>query len=468
MERCIKTSPNACSFIAVIHICSCKSPCMGVGEDSESLNLEEDVMRWVRNSKIIISFLAMSMALSGSSLKANGIQNDAPVRIYQEMTTNLASFPVVSGDKDDLVKIDSMNKINWYLSQMDVTNLAATLKLLRLKKLLKLGYVGDVSDDVLMSGAIKGMVNSIGDPYSIYMDTNMYNDLMLETKGTFGGVGIVLGSKDNVLTVVAPIEGTPSDKAGIMSGDQVIKIDGQDSKGLAVDEAVKMIRGSEGGHVTLTINRVGQEIKDYIIMRSNIKMNTVGGKILDDGIGYVRLSIFNENTGSDLAEKLHELEGKGVKGIILDLRNNPGGLLEESIKVASNFVPHGPVVSVVNKDGRSTTWLSTLEAIKYPLVILVNGGSASASEIVAGAVQDTGVGTLIGTKTFGKGSVQTVLPLNDGSALKLTIAKYVTPNNRLINGVGLEPDIKVEMHDIQEKGKDLQLEKAIEVLKEKM
>ena len=427
-------------------------------------------MRWVKNSKvkIIISFLAMSMALSGSSLKANGIQNDAPVSNYQGMASNIASFPVVSGDKDDLVKIDSMNKIEWYLSQMDATNLAATLKLLRLKKLLRLGYAGDVSDDVLMSGAIKGMVNSIGDPYSVYMDNNMYKDLMLEMEGAFSGVGIVLDSKDNILTVVAPIEGTPSDKAGIMSGDQIIKIDSQDTKGFAIDEAVKMIRGSEGSQVTLTINRVGQEIKDYTIMRSNIKLNTVGGKMLDDGIGYVRISMFNEKTGSDLSNKLQELEGQGMKGIILDLRNNPGGLLEESIKVASNFVLHGPVVSVVSKAGRATTRFSNLEAIKYPLVILVNGGSASASEIVAGAVQDTGAGTLIGTKTFGKGSVQTVLPLDDDSVLKLTIAQYVTPNDRSINGVGLEPDIKVEMPDIQGNSKDLQLEKAIEVLKEKI
>jgi len=443
---------------------------MDAGEDSELLNLEEYVMQWVKSSKVklIISFLAMSMVLSDLSLEANGIQNDVPVGIDQGMTSNLASFPIVSGGEDDLARINSINKINWYLSQMDTINLTVTLKLLRMKKLLKFGYGRDVSDDVLMSGAIKGMVNIIGDPYSVYMDTNMYEDLMLETKGIFAGVGIVLGSRDNVLTVVAPIEGTPSDKAGIMSGDQIIKIGGEDTKGLAVDEAVKMIRGSEGSQVTLTINRVGEDIKDYTIMRSKIKINTVGGKMLDDDIGYVRISMFNENTGSDLSNKLQELEGQGMKGIVLDLRNNPGGLLEESIKVASHFVPHGPVVSVVSKNGRSTTRFSTLEAIQYPLVILVNGGSASASEIVAGAVQDTGAGTLIGTKTFGKGSVQTVLPLDDGSALKLTIAKYVTPNNRSINGVGLEPDIQVEMTDIQENGNDLQLAKGIEVLKEKI
>jgi len=427
-------------------------------------------MQWVKNSKvkIIISFLAMSLALSGSSIKANRIQHDATVSIYQGIASNITPSPVDSGGKDDLPKIHLINEINWYLSQMDATDLATALKLFRVEGLLKFGYVGDVSDNMLMSGAIKGMVTSIGDPYSVYMDPKMYKELMIETKGSFGGVGIVLGSKDNVLTVVAPIEGTPSDKAGIISGDQIIKIDGQDAKDFAVDEAVKMIRGSEGSQVTLTINRVGQDIQDYTLLRSNIKINTVNGKILDDGIGYVRLSMFNENTGSDLSIKLHELEDQGMKGIILDLRNNPGGLLEESIKVASNFVPQGPVVSVVSKDGTSITRYSTLEAVKYPLVILVNGGSASASEIVAGAVQDTGVGTLIGTKTFGKGLVQNVLPLDDDSALKLTIARYVTPNNRSINGVGLDPDITIEMPDIQNNGKDLQLEKAIAVLKEKI
>ncbi|MBC8016555.1 MAG: PDZ domain-containing protein, partial [Sporomusaceae bacterium] len=189
---------------------------------------------------------------------------------------------------------------------MDDADLAAALKLLRVEQLIKAGYVDDASDSMLMSGAIKGMVNSIGDPYSVYMDAKMYKELTIETKGSFGGVGIVLGSKDNILTVVAPIEGTPSDKAGIMSGDQIIKIDGQDTREFGVDEAVKIIRGAEGSQVTLTINRAGQEIKDYTLIRSTIKMNTVSGKMLDNGIGYVRLSMFNENTGIDLSNKLQE------------------------------------------------------------------------------------------------------------------------------------------------------------------
>ena len=427
-------------------------------------------MQWVKNgkAKIIISFLTISMALSISPLKANGIQYDATVNMQPRIASFLTLSPVVASSKEDLAKIRSINEINWYLAQMNTADLTAALKLLQIEQLIKVGYVGGAPDDILMSGAIKGMVNSIGDPYSVYMDAAMYKELTIETKGSFGGVGIVLGSKDKKLTVVAPIEGTPSDKAGIMSGDQIIKIDGHDTQELAVDEAVKMIRGSEGSQVTLTINRAGQELKEYILIRSTIKMDTVNGKMLDNNIGYVRLSMFNENTGSDLSNKLQELEVQGMKGIILDLRNNPGGLLEESIKVASNFVPQGPIVSVVSKDGTKKTRFSTLEAIKYPLAVLVNGGSASASEIVAGAVQDTDAGTLIGTKTFGKGLVQTVLPLGDDSALKLTIAKYFTPNDRSINGIGLEPDIIVEMPAIKEEGKDLQLEKAIDVLKEKL
>lgn len=419
-------------------------------------------MQWLKNSrvKIIIAFLAVSITLSGSPLRANQIQHDE--------INQVASFPVAVDDKKDSIKVRSINEMNWYLSQMDDKDLAATLKLFRVSQMLKVGYVSDMSIETLMLGAIKGTMNSLGDPYSVYMDPEMYKGFTIETKGAFGGVGIILGSKDNVLTVVAPIEGTPSDQAGILSGDQILKIDSTDTKDLAIDEAVNLIRGPEGSSVLLTIGRVGEENKDYHIIRSMIQLKTVSGKMLENNIGYVRLSMFNEHTGNDLSAKLEELEGEGMKGIILDLRNNPGGLLGESIKVANHFVPQGPIVSVEGKDGIRKTSFSTLEEIKYPLVILVNGGSASASEIVAGAVQDTGAGTLIGTKTFGKGSVQTVLSLDDSSAVKLTIAKYLTPQGRSIHGVGIEPDIEVEMPNLKETGEDLQLEKGIEVLMGKM
>jgi len=427
-------------------------------------------MKWIKNSKakIIISFLAVSMALSGSALRASDVQKEAAVHKMPAKVTTATSSASVADANANLIKNQSMNEINRYLLQMDATDLAATLKFFRISQLLKIGYVGDSSTSLLMSGAIKGTMSSVGDPYSIYMDPEMYKKLLIDTKGSFGGIGIILGSKDNILTVIAPIEGTPGEKVGILSGDQVVKIDGKDVKELAVDEAVNLIRGPEGSEVTLTINRTGEEAKDYTIIRSNIQIKTVSGKMLDNGIGYVRLSMFNENTGNDLAKKLEQLEGEGMKGIILDLRNNPGGLLEESVKVANHFVPKGPIVSIIKKDGTKVTRSSTLEKIKYPLVVLVNGGSASASEIVSGAVQDTGAGTLIGTKTFGKGSVQTVVPLPDASAVKITIAKYYTPSERSIHGIGIEPDIKVEMPNYKEDNKDLQLEKAIEVIKEKM
>jgi carboxyl-terminal processing protease len=352
-----------------------------------------------------------------------------------------------------------------YLMNAWSADAASAIKIIRALHVVKARYVEDVSVDTLMAGAISGMVKSLNDPHSIYMDAKTFKEFMIETEGSFGGVGIVIGMKDKLLTVVAPIEGTPGEQAGIKSGDQIIKIDGQDTKNMALDEAVNKIRGPEGSTVVLTVMR-GQEVQDYTLTRSNIQIKTVAGKMLEDNIGYIRISMFNENTGNEFVRKLQEMEKQGMKALVLDLRDNPGGLLSESVKVASQFVPKGPVVSVVTRDGQRETHSSNLETKKYPLVILVNGGSASASEIVSGAVQDTGVGTLVGTKTYGKGSVQTVIRLDEGSAIKLTIAKYLTPNDRSINGVGIEPDIVVEMPE--NKTKDVQLDKALEVIKSKM
>lgn len=357
-----------------------------------------------------------------------------------------------------------------YLLQSTLGDAAGAIRLFKALHIIKSRYVEDVPVDTLMTGAVKGMVNSLGDPHSIYMDPKMYKEFMIETEGSFGGVGIVLGAKDKVLTVISPIEGTPGEKAGIKSGDEIVKIDGQDTKGLALDEAVSKIRGPEGTKVTLTIHR-GQETKDYTLTRSNIQIKTVSGKMLPDNIGYIRISMFNENTGSDLAKKYQELEKEGMKAIVLDLRDNPGGLLDESVKVANKFVPKGPVVSVITRDGRRDTSTSNLEAVKYPCAVLINGGSASASEIVAGAIQDTGAGTLVGTKSYGKGSVQTLMRLDKDDAIKLTIAKYYTPKDRSINGIGIEPDVKVELPEHVQPGqevKDIQLDKAVEIVKSKI
>lgn len=356
-----------------------------------------------------------------------------------------------------------------YLLQTWSGDAAGVIKLVRVVKQLKSHYIEDVPIETMMSGSIKGAVNALGDPHSLYMDARMFKEFMIETEGSFGGVGIVIGVKDKIVTVVSPIEGTPGEKAGIKSGDQIIKINGQDTKDMALDEAVSKIRGPEGTQVTLAVRR-GQEVKDYTLTRSNIQIKTVSGKMLQDNVGYIRLAMFNETTGNDFVRKLQELEKEGMKALVLDLRDNPGGLLGESVKVAGKLVPRGPIVSVVQRDGKKDTHFSQLEAVKYPLVVLVNGGSASASEIVSGAVQDTGAGTLVGTKTYGKGSVQTIMSLNDGSAIKLTIAKYLTPNDRSINGVGIEPDVKVEAPEAKEPGKDkdVQLDKAIEIVKSKI
>lgn len=352
-----------------------------------------------------------------------------------------------------------------YLLKGNSSDVVSTLKFFRALQVVKARYVEQVDTETLVAGAVKGMVSSLGDPHSIYMDAKMYKEFMVETEGSFGGVGMVLGVKDKTLTVVSPIEGTPSDKAGIKSGDQILQIDGKDTKDMALDEAVNKIRGPEGTTVSLAVRHESEPTKEITLTRSNIQIKTVAGKMLPDKIGYIRISMFNDNTGNDFAQKYKELEAEGMKSIILDLRDNPGGLLEESVKVASKFVPKGPVVSVVTRDGHRETHSSALEAIKYPVAVLVNGGSASASEIVSGAIQDTASGTLIGTKTYGKGSVQTVLRLDSG-AIKLTIAKYLTPNDRSINGIGIEPDIKVEMD--KDAKSDVQLDKAIEFVKEKM
>ena len=359
-------------------------------------------------------------------------------------------------------------EINYYLSKMGPDELAATLKIFRAAQIVKGQYVGTADGVNLMTGAVKGLVNALGDPYSVYMDPKMYSELMLETKGSFGGVGIVLGVKDKKLTVVAPIEGTPAEAAGILSGDQILRISELDTKDMTLDEAVGKIRGPEGSKVTLTIQRNGKEPQDFPLTRATIVIKSVSGKMLDKEMGYIRVSMFSETTGKDFSRKLEELKDQGMTSLVLDLRNNPGGLIDQCVKVAELLVPKGPIVSVIGKDGDRETYHSSSTTAPLPLVVLVNGGSASASEIVAGAIQDRGVGKLVGVKTFGKGSVQRLMPLDKESAVKITIAEYHTPNDRSIHGKGIVPDVVIEIpKDFDRESKqDPQLDKAIEVLKE--
>ena len=329
-------------------------------------------------------------------------------------------------------------------------------------------YVRDVDYTNLIDGAISGMVKTLDDPHSIYLDPKMYELMRSHTEGSFGGVGIVMGFKDNKITVISVMEGTPSEAAGIKTGDEIIAVDGTPTNEIEPEEVVLHIRGEIGTDVTLKIRRAGEEDRDYVVRRATIQVHTVAGQMLPDtdGIGYIRIASFSEHTADEFKDAYHALENEGVKGMIIDLRENPGGLVTSCVAIANMVVPKGPVVSVVQKDGRREEYESELSEEKYPLVVLIDGNSASASEILAGALQDTGAATIVGQTSYGKGSVQVILPLYDDDALKLTIAKYYTPSGRSIDGTGIEPDVRVEPQ--ADGAQDVQLLKAIDVMKGKL
>ena len=329
-------------------------------------------------------------------------------------------------------------------------------------------YVRDVDYTNLIDGAISGMVKTLDDPHSIYLDPKMYELMRSHTEGSFGGVGIVMGFKDNKITVISVMEGTPSEAAGIKTGDEIIAVDGVPTSEIEPEEVVLHIRGEIGTDVTLKIHRAGEEDRDYVVRRATIQVHTVAGQMLPDtdGIGYIRIASFSEHTADEFKDAYRALEKDGVKGMIIDLRENPGGLVTSCVAIANMVVPKGPVVSVVQKDGRREEYKSDLSEEKYPLVVLIDGNSASASEILAGALQDTGAATIVGETSYGKGSVQVILPLYDDDALKLTIAKYYTPSGRSIDGTGIEPDVRVEPQ--ADGAQDVQLLKAIDVMKGKL
>ena len=323
-------------------------------------------------------------------------------------------------------------------------NLPETIKFFRALSIVRNNFIEPVDHVKLYEGAIKGMVNALGDPYSVYLDEENYKSLVTNTEGHFGGIGVVLGMKDDNFVVIAPLKGTPGERAGIKSGDKILAIDGNKTAGQTLEEVVAQIRGVSGTAVEIDLKTATGELRTVRVIRSDIKLETVAGEMKDKGIGYIRIGMFNENTAADFIKKYHDLEGQGMKALVLDLRDNPGGLLGESVKVAELMVPKGPIVSVTERSGKSITEYSNLDKTKYPIAVLVNQGSASAAEIVAGAIQDTKVGKLFGTKTFGKGSVQTVQNLDERTGLKLTVAHYYTPSGRSINVIGIEPDVIIE------------------------
>ena len=311
-------------------------------------------------------------------------------------------------------------------------------------------YVEPVSTKQLIDGAITGMLTSL-DPHSAYLTPDLYRDLEVETRGSFGGLGIEITIKNNVLTVVAPIDDTPAYHAGVKAGDQIIKINDDFTKDMTLSDAVKRMRGPKGSTVKLTLHRQGvAELFTVPLERDVIKIRSVKAKEIDDGYGYVRISTFQESTDGSVHAAVEEFKRKHnghVKGLVLDLRDNPGGLLNQAVKVADEFLDGGMIVYTQGRqENQHQKYFShkKKDFQDYPMVVLVNAGSASASEIVAGALQDQRRAVVVGTQTFGKGSVQTILPLDDRSALRLTTARYFTPNGRSIQAVGIGPDVDIE------------------------
>lgn len=372
--------------------------------------------------------------------------------------------------------------------------------------IVKKNYVEDAKTKDLIYGAMKGMI-SVLDPHSAFMTPEQYKEMQVDTKGEFGGIGIQIGVKEGMLTVIAPIEDTPAYRAGIKAGDKIIKINNEFTKDMSLHDAVSKMRGAPSTPVKITILREGwKETRDFTIIREIIKIKSVKSKIMEDGIGYIKINQFQEQTASDLSNTLEDFKQKNIYSLILDLRNNPGGLLNSAVDVTSQFIPEGRlVVFIKDKKGQRIEYRSNESKpfIDIPMVVIVNQGSASASEIVAGALKDWNRALVIGATTFGKGSVQSVIPLSDGSALRLTTALYYTPKGTSIQAAGITPDILVKQeikngeksrpairekdleghlgnHEIEEKkeeekeelipieveeDKDTQLQRAIDLLK---
>ena len=339
----------------------------------------------------------------------------------------------------------------------------------RVLDLVERNYVEDVDSEKLTTGAIEGMLKTL-DPYSVYLTPERYKEIEIGTSGEFGGVGMEITVENDVLTVITPIEGTPAAKAGIKPEDQILAIEGKSTRGMAVHEAVSRLRGLKGSSVKVTVKSKGaKNPREVTLIRDIIRVESVKSKLLDNNIGYIQLSQFQEKTSDELRDALLKLQaasGGKLKGIVLDLRNNPGGLLTQAVEVADEFMDKGLIVSVRGKSGTQPTEYYATKNGKfqgYPLIVVVNKGSASASEVVAEALQDSKRASILGTKTFGKGSVQTIIKLENGSGLKLTTAKFYAPSGRSINEVGVMPDIIVE--NDKDEGRDIQLERALELIR---
>lgn len=352
-------------------------------------------------------------------------------------------------------------------------------KVLEIREMLYRWYDGEIDDSKLAEGAIKGMVSSLGDQYTYYMNGKEFSDFKEKSQGNYMGIGIQVAAKDGKIVVISPIQGGPAEKAGIKTGDIILKVNGEPVSGNELDKAVSMMKGTTKENIKLTLYREGKGEFDVDVMRDVIKTVNVKSEMIDGDIGYIEVLAFDEGTAKDFEAQLKALEDKGMKGLILDLRGNPGGFMKECVDLVSNFVPKDKViVSTIDKYGNKEESVSKGGIAQgMPLVVLIDGGTASASEIVAGAIRDYDLGTLVGTTSFGKGIVQVVLDKigqeKDGTALKVTISKYYTPNGENIHKKGIGPDVTVEYpKELKEKtysrSTDPQFEKALEIIQEKI
>lgn len=360
----------------------------------------------------------------------------------------------------------TLGAVTWKVQEI-TGDAAGTLRFLRAMSIVKNNFDGKADNKVLFDGAIEGMVHALDDPYSVYLDKEDFTKLSEMTEGSFGGIGIVFGKRGDDYVVISALADHPGALAGIKSGDIILAVDGAETAKMNMTDVADKIRGKQGTEVVLRLRTKDGEEKEVKVVRKDIKAPSVGGQLLQNTkIGYIRITVFNEATGEDFKKTYEKLQAEGMEATILDLRGNPGGILDDGVAVAGMLVPKGPIVSLVYKNGDKYVENSSLEQIKYPLAVLVDHGTASAAEIVAGAVKDTKAGKLFGVKTFGKGSVQGVYRIDNDTAVKITTARYYTPSGVSIHNVGIEPDVKIELPD--NAVTDVQLEAAQDYLQQEL
>lgn len=408
------------------------------------------------------AFFGAIMIMLASSATTFTVSNIVPIPISEKVLVNKRKFDNV----------------------MDVYERQS--KAVVLEEYIKNNSIYDVDDKALEDGQLKGLFEAIGDPYSVYMDKEEFSSFLEHTKGSFGGIGVVVSlGEDNKLRVERTIKGGPSEDIGIKRGDKIIKVDGKEYKVqdysnviLMREAIIKALKGKPGTKVDVTLLRTDENNKEIeiekSIKREEIRVETVESQVIDGDIGYISIASFDEKTYDDFKKELKTLNSKNIKGLVIDLRYNPGGILTVSTDIADELMGKGTIVYTEDKNKERKYIKSDKNKLGLPLAILVNGDSASASEVVSGAIQDSKEGTIVGTTTFGKGIVQTIKPLPDGDGLKLTISEYFTPNGRTIHQKGVVPDVIVELpDDVEDIGpnylpKDTQLKKAIEIVKSKI